>query len=231
MSWVKNISDPSEVVSKGQELEAVVLSVQRGEGKISLGLKQLEHNPWDDIEKKYSAGTKVDTEVKSLTNYGAFVELEQGVEGLVHISDLSWIKKVAHPSEVLKKGEKLSAIVLSVDKENKKITLGVKQLSENPWESIEKHMPEGTLVTGKVSKITAFGAFVQLDNGIEGLVHISAISDQPFGKIEELISLGDVVTAKVLKIDPEQKKIALSLKLKEQQSKDDIVVHGPAVEA
>lgn len=231
MSWVKNISDPSEVVSKGQELEAVVLSVQRGEGKISLGLKQLEHNPWDDIEKKYSVGTKVDAEVKSLTNYGAFVELEQGVEGLIHISDLSWIKKVAHPSEVLKKGEKLSAVVLSVDKENKKITLGVKQLSENPWESIEKHMPEGSIVTGKVSKITAFGAFVQLDNGIEGLVHISAISDQPFGKIEELISLGDVVTAKVLKIDPEQKKIALSLKLKEQQSKDDIVVHGPAVEA
>jgi small subunit ribosomal protein S1 len=231
MSWVKNISDPSEVVAKGQELEAVVLSVQRGEGKISLGLKQLEHNPWDDIEKKYSIGTKVDAEVKSLTNYGAFVELEQGVEGLIHISDLSWIKKVAHPSEVLKKGEKVSAVVLTVDKDNKKITLGVKQLSENPWESIEKHMPEGTIVTGKISKITAFGAFVQLDNGIEGLVHISAISDQPFGKIEELISLGDVVTAKVLKIDPEQKKIALSLKLKEQQSKDDIVVHGPAVES
>jgi small subunit ribosomal protein S1 len=225
MSWVKNVTDPSEVVAKGQELEAVVLSVQRGEGKISLGLKQLEHNPWDDIEKKYQIGTQVTAEVKSLTNYGAFVELEPGVEGLIHISDLSWIKKVSHPSEVLKKGDQVTTVVLTVDKENKKITLGVKQLNENPWESIERLMPEGSLVTGKVSKITAFGAFVQLESGIEGLIHISELSDQPFGKIEELISLGDTVTAKVLKIDPEQKKIALSLKQKEQQS-DDIVVHG-----
>ncbi len=226
MSWVKNVTDPSEVVAKGQELEAIVLSVQRGEGKISLGLKQLEHNPWEDIEKKYQIGTKVTAEVKSLTNYGAFVELEPGVEGLIHISDLSWIKKVSHPSEVLKKGDHVTALILTVDKDNKKITLGVKQLNENPWESIERLMPEGTLVTGKVSKITAFGAFVQLDSGIEGLIHISELSDQPFGKIEELISLGDTVTAKVLKIDPEQKKIALSLKQKEQQNRDDIVVHG-----
>ena len=129
MSWVKNITDPSEVVKKGDEVEAIVLSVQKEEGKISLGIKQAEHNPWDDVEKKYPVGHNVKAEIRSLTNYGAFVELEPGVEGLIHISDLSWIKKVSHPSEVLRKGDIVDAVILSVDKESKKITLGVKQLS------------------------------------------------------------------------------------------------------
>lgn len=230
MSWVKNISDPSEVVQKGQELDAVVLSVQKSEGKISLGIKQLEHNPWDDIERKYPVGTNVKAEIKSLTNYGAFVELEPGVEGLIHISDLSWIKKVSHPSELLKKGDVVESVILSVDKENKKITLGVKQLSENPWENIEKTLPVGHTVKGKISKITAFGAFVELDNGIEGLIHVTELSDQPFGKIEDIVSKGDDVTAKVLKLDPEHKKIALSIKEclieKNQHNHDDVVVHS-----
>jgi small subunit ribosomal protein S1 len=173
----------------------------------------------------------VKAEVRSLTNYGAFVELEPGVEGLIHISDLSWIKKVSHPSEVLKKGDLVEAIILSVDKENKKITLGVKQLSENPWENIERTMPVGSVVQGKISKITAFGAFVELPNGIEGLIHVTELSDQPFGKIEDVVSRGDEVSAKVLKLDPEHKKIALSIKEflveKGQQSGDDIVVQSP----
>ena len=169
MSWVKNITDPSEIVKKGDEVEAIVLSVQKEEGKISLGIKQTEHNPWEDVEKKYPVGSSVKAEIRNLTNYGAFVELEPGVDGLIHISDLSWIKKVSHPSEVLKKGDKVDAVILSVDKESKKITLGVKQLSKNPWETIEKTMPVGTLVKGNVTKITAFGAFVELDNGIEAL--------------------------------------------------------------
>jgi small subunit ribosomal protein S1 len=232
MSWVKNIADPSEVVSKGQELDAVVLSVQKSDGKISLGLKQLEHNPWDDIERKYAPGTNVKAEVKSLTNYGAFVELEPGVEGLIHISDLSWIKKISHPSEILKKGDPIEAVILSVDKENKKITLGVKQLSENPWENIERTMPIGSVVQGKISKITAFGAFVELPNGIEGLIHVTELSDQPFGKIEDVVSKGDEVPVKVLKIDPEHKKIALSIKefcleKGEAHGSDDIVVQSP----
>ena len=231
MSWVKNIADPSEIVAKGQELDAVVLSVQKSDGKISLGLKQLEHNPWDDIERKYPVGTNVKAEVKSLTNYGAFVELEPGVEGLIHISDLSWIKKVSHPSEVLKKGDMVESIVLSVDKDNKKITLGVKQLGENPWENIERTMPVGSVVQGKISKITAFGAFVELPNGIEGLIHVTELSDQPFGKIEDIVARGDEVSVKVLKLDPEHKKIALSIKeflaVKGQQSGDDIVVQSP----
>lgn len=228
MSWIKNITDPSEIVKKGEEVEAIVLSVQKEDGKISLGLKQAEHNPWDDIEQKYPLGHNVKAEIKSLTNYGAFVELEPGVEGLIHISDLSWIKKVSHPSEVLRKGDAVDAIILSVDKESKKITLGVKQLSNNPWESIEKTMPVGSLVKGKVSKITAFGAFVELDSGIEGLIHVTELSDQAFGKVEDVVSKGDDVTAKVIKLDPEHKKIALSIKeyLIEQNqiNRDDIVV-------
>ncbi len=228
MSWVKNVTDPSEVVKKGDEVEAIVLSIQKDEGKISLGLKQAEHNPWDDVEKKYVVGTNVKAEIKSLTNYGAFVELEPGVEGLIHISDLSWIKKVSHPSEVLKKGDVVDAVILSVDKESKKITLGVKQLSHNPWESIEKTIPVGSLVKGKVTKITAFGAFVELENGIEGLIHVTELSDQAFGKVEDVVSKGAEVTAKVIKVDPEHKKIALSIKEylidQNQVNRDDIVV-------
>lgn len=228
MSWVKNITDPSEVVKKGDEVEAIVLSVQKEEGKISLGIKQTEHNPWDDVENKYPLSTNVKAEIRTLTNYGAFVELEPGVEGLIHISDLSWIKKVSHPSEVLKKGDIVDAIILSIDKESKKITLGVKQLTTNPWESIEKIMPVGSLVSGIVTKITAFGAFVELDSGIEGLIHVTELSDQAFGKVEDVVSKGDEVTAKVIKLDPEHKKIALSIKdylvEQNQENRDDIVV-------
>ncbi len=162
--------------------------------------------------EKYPIGSSVTAEIRNLTNYGAFVELEPGIDGLIHISDLSWIKKVSHPSEVLKKGDKVEAVVLSVDKESKKITLGVKQLSNNPWESIEKTMPVGSLVKGIVSKITAFGAFVELANGIEALVHVTELSDQPFGKVEDVVNKGEEVTAKVIKLDPEHKKIALRSK-------------------
>lgn len=230
MSWTKNITDPSEAVRVGDEVDAIVLSIQKDEGKISLGIKQTERNPWEDVEKKYPVGSSVVAEIRNLTNYGAFVELEPGVDGLIHISDLSWIKKVSHPSEVLKKGDKVEAIVLSVDKESKKITLGVKQLSSNPWEVVEKNLPVGTLVHGVVTKITAFGAFVQLDNGIEALIHVTELSDQPFGKVEDVIKRGDDVTAKVIKLDPEHKKLALSIKdyliEKNQLNRDDIVV-GP----
>jgi small subunit ribosomal protein S1 len=228
MSWTKNITDPCEMVKKGDEVEAIVLSVQTDEGKISLGMKQLEKNPWDDVEAKYPIGSSVQAEIRNLTNYGAFVELEPGIDGLIHISDLSWIKKVSHPSEVFKKGDKVEAIVLSVDKESKKITLGVKQLSQNPWENIEKSMPVGTLVKGVVTKITAFGAFVELENGIEALVHVTELSDQPFGKVEEVISKGQEIVAKVIKLDSEHKKIALSIKEhlveKNKENRDDIVV-------
>lgn len=228
MSWVRNVTDPSEVVKKGDEVEAIVLSIQKEDGKISLGIKQTEKNPWEDVEAKYPIGSSVEAEIRNLTNYGAFVELEPGIDGLIHISDLSWIKKVSHPSEVLKKGDKVEAVVLSVDKESKKITLGVKQLSTNPWETIEKTMPVGSLVKGIVTKTTAFGAFVELENGIEALVHVTELSDQPFGKVEDVVNKGEEVTAKVIKLDPEHKKIALSIKEflveKNKYNRDDIVV-------
>ncbi|MEI6242027.1 MAG: 30S ribosomal protein S1 [Chlamydiota bacterium] len=228
MSWTKNVTDPGEFVAVGDEVEAIVLSIQKDEGKISLGIKQLERNPWEDVEKKYTVGTGVQAEIRALTNYGAFVELEPGVEGLIHISDLSWIKKVSHPSEVLKKGDKVEAVILSVDKESKKITLGVKQLTTNPWETIEKTLPIGTLVNGAVSKITAFGIFVLLDIGIEAFIHVSELSDQPFGKVEEIVKKGDSISAKVIKVDPEHKKIALSIKEylieRNQVNRDDIIV-------
>jgi small subunit ribosomal protein S1 len=228
MSWTKTISDPSEMVKKGDDIEAIVLSVQKEEGKISLGMKQLEKNPWDEVEKKFPIGSSVQAEIRNLTNYGAFVELEPGIDGLIHISDLSWIKKVSHPSEIFKKGDKVDAVVLSVDKESKKITLGVKQLSQNPWENIEKTMPPGSVVKGTVTKTTAFGAFVELENGIEALVHVTELSDQPFGKVEEVISKGQQVLAKVIKLDPEHKKISLSIKEhlveKNKENRDDIVV-------
>ncbi|MFY7842717.1 MAG: 30S ribosomal protein S1 [Rhabdochlamydiaceae bacterium] len=228
MSWVKTVTDPTEIVKKGSEVEAIVLSIQKEEGKISLGMKQTEKNPWEDVENKYPIGSSVEAEIRNLTNYGAFVELEPGIDGLIHISDLSWIKKVSHPSEILKKGDKVEAIVLSVDKESKKITLGVKQLSSNPWETVERNMPVGSLVHGQVTKLTAFGAFIELDNGIEALVHVTELSDQPFGKVEDVIQKGERITAKVIKLDPEHKKIALSIKDhlvdKNKFNRDDIVV-------
>lgn len=228
MSWTKNITDPKEHVQLGQDVKAIVLSIHRDEGKISLGMKQLESNPWDDVIGKYPVGTNVKAEITNLTNFGAFVELEPGVEGLIRISDLSWIKKVSHPSEILKKGDVVDAIVLSVDPESKKITLGVKQLGNNPWESIERTMPVGSLVNGKVTKIAAFGAFVDLDGGLEGFIHVTELSDQAFGKVEDVVSKGDNVSAKVVKIDMENKKINLSIKEhlieKNQENRDDIVV-------
>ncbi len=228
MSWTKPITDPSEAVKKGDEVEAIVLSIQKEEGKISLGMKQLEKNPWDEVEKKYPIGSHVTAEIRNLTNYGAFVELEPGIDGLIHISDLSWIKKVSHPSEIFKKGDKVEAVILGIDKEKTQISLGVKQLSENPWENAANTMRVGSLVKGIVSKITAFGAFVALDNGLEGLIHVTELSDQPFGKVEEVISKGQNVVAKVMKVDPENKKIALSIKEylieKNKENHDDIVV-------
>jgi len=228
MSWVKNVTDPSEIVNRGDEVEAIVLSIQKNEGKISLGIKQREQNPWEGVEAKFPVGTNVEAEVRNLTNYGAFVELEPGIDGLIHISDLSWIKKVSHPSEVLKKGDRVNATVLSVDPESKKITLGVKQMTENPWESIEKTIKVGSKVKGKVARVTAFGAFIELENGLEGLVHVTELPDQAFGRVEDIVAVDDTVEAKVIKIDPENKKISLSIKDRladqGQTQSDDIVL-------
>lgn len=227
MSWVKNVTDPSQIVNRGDEVEAIVLSVSKEDGKISLGLKQTEENPWETAEQKYYVGKAVTVEIRNLTNYGAFVELEPGVDGLIHISDLSWTKKISHPSELLKKGDFVEAVILSIDVESKKITLGVKQLIDNPWQTIEETIRVGSIVRGEVTKITAFGAFVELPSGIDGLVHVSELSEKPFSKIEDVVKIGSIVDAKVVKIDREHKKIALSIKECEVgngKSKDSIVL-------
>ena len=232
MSWVKNITDPNEVLKKGDEVEAIVLSIQKEEGKVSLGIKQLQENPWDRALDKYSVGKEVEVEVKSLTNYGAFVGLEPGIDGLIHISDFSWIKKVSHPSEMLQIGNKVKAAVLSIDRESRKITLGIKQLTENPWESIEKSLPAGTPVKGKVVKVTAFGAFVELEeSGLEALVHVTELSNKSFSKVEEIVSEGDTIEARVVKVDSEHKKISLSMKDEGSSSDDKIVISDDSDES
>lgn len=213
MSWTRHVTDPSQVVSAGQEVEAIVLAIQADEGKISLGLKQLETNPWDSVEEKYKIGSVVEAEVRNLTNYGAFVALEPGIDALIHISDFSWTKKISHPSEMLKRGENVKAVVLSVDRESRKITLGIKQLQPNPWQNIEKELRVGQVVNGKVSKVNAYGVNVIMDNGLEGLIHaneLNEFSDASLQKVAEAFPLNSSVTVKITRIDQENKRIFLA---------------------
>lgn len=212
LSWTKRIAKPGDVLKPGQELEAVVLGINKDEQKISLGVRQLETNPWDKAVEKYPAGTRVKGKIRNLTSYGAFLELEEGLDGMIHVSDLSWTRKINHPSEALKKGDDVEAIVLEVDKSNQRISLGVKQLEEDPWANIEKHYKVGDLVTGKVSKLASFGAFVGLAHDIDGLVHISQISEERVDKIKNALKPDQEVTARVVKIDKGERRIGLSIK-------------------
>src|SRR6266542_1356591 len=177
LSWTKRIAKPSDVLKQGQEIEAVVLGINRDEQKISLGLRQLEANPWDRALEKYPPGTRLKGKIRNLTSYGAFIELEEGLDGMIHVSDISWTRKINHPSEVFKKGDEVEAIVLEVDKSNQRIAVGVKQLSIDPWANIDQYYKVGDLVTGNVTKLASFGAFVGLQHDIDGLVHISQISE------------------------------------------------------
>ncbi|HTZ19285.1 MAG TPA: 30S ribosomal protein S1 [Opitutaceae bacterium] len=212
MSWTKRITKPGELLKVGQELDAVVLGIQKEEQKISLGLRQLEPNPWDMVRHNYPIGARVRGKVRNMTTYGAFIELEEGIDGMVHVSDMSWTRKVNHPSEVLKKGDEVDAIVLDVDPSQQRISLGMKQLATDPWSDIDAHFRIGDVVTGTVSKITAFGAFVELKDGIDGLVHISQISEDRIEKIKDVLKAGQEVTARVIKIDREERRLGLSIK-------------------
>jgi len=212
LSWTKRISKPSEVLKVGQELDAVVLAVNKEEQKISLGVRQLEVNPWTMVRHNYPVGARVRGKVRNLTNYGAFVELEEGIDGMVHVSDMSWTRKVNHPSEVLKKGDEVDAIVLDVDTDQQRISLGMKQLTQDPWEEIERFFRVGDVVKGKVSKITNYGAFVELQNDIDGLVHISQINEERVEKIKDVLKIGQEVTARVIKVDHNERRIGLSIK-------------------
>ncbi|MFZ1072073.1 MAG: 30S ribosomal protein S1 [Verrucomicrobiia bacterium] len=234
LSWTKRVAKPSDMLKQDQEIEAVVLGINREEQKISLGIRQLESNPWDTAEQKYPAGTHVKGKVRNLTSYGAFVELEEGIDGMIHVSDISWTRKINHPSEVLKKGDEVEALVLEVDRPNQRIALGMKQLAQDPWEKIDQFYKVGDLVSGSVTKLASFGAFVGLKHEIDGLVHISQISEERVDKIKNVLKLGQEVTARVVKIDKGERRIGLSIKaasytdeqLKEEQKLLDALKPG-----
>jgi small subunit ribosomal protein S1 len=212
MSWTKRITKPSELLKVGQELDAVVLGIQKEEQKISLGLRQLEPNPWDMVRHNYPVGARVRGKVRNMTTYGAFVELEEGIDGMVHVSDMSWTRKINHPSEMLKKGDEVDAIVLDVDPSQQRISLGMKQLATDPWTDIDSFFRIGDVVPGVISKITTFGAFVELKDGIDGLVHISQIQEDRVDKVKDVLKPGQEVQARVIKIDREARRIGLSIK-------------------
>ena len=212
LSWTKRIARPSDVLTLGQEVEALVLGVNKDEQKISLGVRQLEPNPWDEIELRYMIGKQVKGKVRNMTAYGAFVELEEGIDGMIHVSDLSWTRKINHPSEMLKKGDDLEAVVLDIDKTNQRISLGVKQLDQDPWKEIDGRFRIGDLVKGTITKLTNFGAFVQLQDDIDGLVHISQISEDRVEKVKDVLKVGQEVEARVIKVDKAERRIGLSVK-------------------
>ena len=213
MSWTHEVRHPSRVVSIGDQVEAAVLNVDPASRKISLGMKQTAPNPWDMVEGTYAIGTRIEGKVKSLTDFGAFVGLEEGIDGLIHISDMSWTKHIKHPSELFKKGQKVEAVVLRIDKEKERLSLGYKQLRNDPWDDeIPNRYAVGDVAVGKVSKVADFGIFVELDGGVEGLIHISEAGLDPQAKLEEKFKLQDEVTAKIIKVDRDERKIALSLR-------------------
>jgi small subunit ribosomal protein S1 len=217
MSWTKKIRHPSRILSVGDEVEAVVLSINPDNKRISLGMKQLEANPWDVIAQKYPVGTTIAGKIKNITDFGVFIGIDEGIDGLVHISDISWTKRVKHPSEVFKKNQEVQAIVLNIDKGNERFSLGIKQLEQDPWESIPDRYPLGSVISGPITNVTDFGLFVELEEGIEGLVHVSEISKEKIKSPVGQYKIGDNITAKVINISPKDRKIGLSMKKVEEQ--------------
>ena len=212
MSWTKKIRHPSKILSVGDEVEAVVLSINPQSKRISLGMKQLESNPWDVIAQKYPVGTTIAGKIKNITDFGIFIGIDEGIDGLVHISDISWTKRVKHPSEIFRKNQEVQAIVLNIDKDNERFSLGIKQLESDPWESIPQRFPIGNIVSGPITNVTDFGLFVELEEGIEGLVHVSEISKEKIKSPVGQFKPGDTITARVINISPKDRKIGLSVK-------------------
>jgi small subunit ribosomal protein S1 len=212
MSWTRRVRHPSKIVNVGDEVDVLVLDVNRAAKRISLGMKQVEPDPWGTIDERYRPGQRVQGRVRNLTDFGAFIELEPGVDGLLHISDMSWTRNVGHPSEVLKKGQELETQILNVDRENKRISLGLKQIQPDPWLTVSQRYPMGSRVTGRVVRLTDFGAFVELEPGVDGLLHISQMSSRPIGRPDEVVNVGDELTLLVIRVDPNERRIGLSLK-------------------
>ncbi|MBO5762003.1 MAG: 30S ribosomal protein S1 [Lentisphaeria bacterium] len=216
MSWTKRITKAGDVVSVGEEVEAIVLDIDKENKKISLGLRQKTRNPWEVLAEKYPAGSRVKGKVRNMTTYGAFVEIENDIDGMIHVSDMSWTRKINNPNEVLKVGEEVEAVILDIDPSQQRISLGIKQLEEDPWAGIESIYKIGDAVSGKVTKITAFGAFIELSHKIDGLVHISQISKDRVEKVKDKLALGQDIEARVIKIDKDERRIGLSIKAMEE---------------
>ncbi len=212
LSWTKRVQKPSDILKVGQEVDAIILNFNKEEQKISLGIRQLETNPWEKVRHNYPVGARVRGKVRNLTNYGAFVELEDGIDGMVHVSDMSWTRRINNPAEVMKKGDDVEAIVLDVDVDQQRISLGVKQTQTDPWSEIDRKYRIGDLVSGKVSKIANFGAFIELSDEIDGLVHVSQLAEQRVENVKDVVKVGQDVTARVIKIDKEDRRIGLSIK-------------------
>jgi small subunit ribosomal protein S1 len=212
ISWTKRVAKASDALTLGQMVDAVILNINKDEQKISLGIRQTEANPWQRVQERYPIGSRVKGVVRNFTSYGAFLELEPGIDGMVHVSDMSWTRKVNHPSEVLKKGEEVEAVVLEVDPSQQRISLGLKQAQNDPWSGISSRYQIGQLVKGKVSKLASFGAFVEIEEGIDGLVHISQLSDDRVQKVRDALQVGQEVEARVIKIDSAERRIGLSVK-------------------
>lgn len=223
ISWVQRVAKASDVLAIGQEVDAVVLNINKADQKISLGIRQTTENPWDTVRDRYPVGMRVKGVVRNFTSYGAFVELEEGIDGMIHVSDMSWTRKVNHPSEMLKKGDPVDVSIIEVDPQNQRISLGLKQAQEDPWSTIAQRYKVGQLVKGKVSKLAAFGAFVELEEGIDGLVHISQISDQHVEKVRDVLKPGQEVEARVIKIDPIERRIGLSIKAASMPEEEFVV--------
>lgn len=212
LSWTKRIAKASDVLKIGDVVDAVILNINETEKKISLGIRQTETNPWDLVSERYPIGSRVKGKVRNFTSYGAFVELQEGIDGMIHVSDMSWSRKVNHPSEVLKKGDMVECVVLEVDSANQRISLGLKQAQEDPWSAVAAKYRVGSLIKGKVSKLASFGAFVSIEDGVDGLVHISQISDDRVQNVSDVLAIGQDVEARVVKIDPVERRIGLSIK-------------------
>lgn len=213
MSWTRRVTNPSEIVHVADEVEVVVLDIDKDKQEISLGMKQAETNPWTLVKEKYPPGTLITGKVRTMTNFGAFIEIEEGIDGLLHISDLSWTRKIGHASELLKKSEEIQCVVLAVDEEKMRVSLGLKQLTEDPWlRIIPEHYLPGQIVHGQVTKITNFGVFVELEEELEGLLHISELSDQKIENPQDVVKIGDELEVKILRVDMDERKIGLSLK-------------------
>ena len=230
MSWTKRVSKASDILSLGEEVEAVILDIQPETKKISLGLRQTTQNPWEVLAEKYPVKSKIKGKVRNMTSYGAFIEIENDIDGMIHVSDMSWTRKINNPAELLKVGEEVEAIILAIAPEQQRISLGMKQIEDDPWKNIEEIYKIGDIVKGKISKITAFGAFVELSHKIDGLIHVSQISDKHIERVRDVLNIGDEVNARVIKIDKVDRRIGLSIKAaKKEYSKEDLTKVGEKV--